>query len=104
MVYLQARQSPYGRARGDKNAIGLQLLCLAVLTLYLDLLGLHEAAYPGKDLDLVLPHQALHALLQRADDPIPVLGELLVVELDAVGAYPKIFAVVESVEQLGGME
>jgi hypothetical protein len=79
-------------------------LRFAVLALYLDLFGLDEAAHPGEDLDLVLPHQALHTLLQPPDDPVPVFGNLVVVEFEAVGVYPKLFAMIEGIEQFGGVE
>ena len=76
-----------------RDVPGFQLL-LSVLALDFYLLRLHEAAdAAGKDLDLVLLHQARNALAELVHDLVAALGGLLVVELDIPDLHPELLGV-----------
>src|SRR5215208_3005040 len=102
-VELQAGQGVDGGAGGDQDVLRLELL-LAVLGLYLYLLGFDEAANPVVDGDLVLFHQALHASPELGDDLLAALGRLRIIELHLADLYPVLFAVSGVVQQMGGLE
>src|SRR5215211_5623041 len=101
-VELQAGQAVDGGAGGDQDVLRLELL-LAVLGLYLYLLGLDEAANPVVEGDLVLLHQALHAAPELGDDLLAALGRLRIVELYLADLDPVLLAVSGIVQQMGGL-
>src|SRR4029453_13042488 len=103
MVELKTWQGVDGRAGGDQDVLGFELL-LAVFGLYLYLLGFDEAAYTVVDGDLVLLHQALHAAPELADDLFTALGGLRVVELYLADLDPEVFAVSGVVQEMGRLE
>src|ERR687893_1347750 len=103
-VELEAGEAADGAPGGDQDEVGLELLLLAVVTLDLYLLGLDKGAGTVEDLDLVLLHQALDALAQLVDHLLATLRGGRVVELDAVGLYPELLAVVDVVEHGRGLQ
>src|SRR5712691_7421069 len=78
-VELDARQRLHRRARGDDQVLGFDLLSAD-----LDGAAVAQAPVAGDDLDLVLLHQVLHALVQLEHDGVAPGGYARVVERDAL--------------------